>query len=133
MIVSGNDLYCIDFAAAMSIRMLMNGLEIPEQVLLSMVRRHPFYSRRDGIALMPPAITRKSLEEIVGSMPDEWLDGSVRTRKQLIDGIMDILSTARTILARRLMLLDETPIESAEDVKERTLRNRREFERKWLT
>jgi len=132
MIVSGNELYCIDFAAAMSIRMLLNGQRVPEQVLLSMVRRHPFYSRRDSIALMSPAITGKSVEEIVGSMPDEWLDGSVRTRKQLIDGIVDIVVAARTILARRLMALDETPIESAEDMKERTLRNRREFERKWL-
>ncbi|HAL56025.1 MAG TPA: hypothetical protein DCP63_06010 [Bacteroidetes bacterium] len=131
MVFSGNEMYCIDFASTMAIKMLLNGGAYSENLFLPLIRRHPFYCKKEDIEIVQPIIDAEALEEIVESMPDEWLAETDRTKQDLLTGLTTIFEDARAILERRLSLLDETPLESAEARKARLLANRKAFESKW--
>jgi len=130
MFVSRKQLYCIDFAAAMSVRMLLTAQSYSEQGLLSLIRRHPFYMRKASIDHTGDLVDDAFVAKVVSSVHDEWLDESGADRKSVAAGITAILKDARAILERRVSLLEEIPLESAEAVRARTLRNRQAFEQK---
>lgn len=130
MIVSKGRLYCIDYAASMAIKMMINQANHPEQSLLYLLRRHPFYSatvRADDFAFSPGT---QLITKIFQSVPDEWLADSKATPESAISGLIHLLANSRSVLERRLASLDSTPLESVESIRARALRNRKAFEEK---
>jgi hypothetical protein len=132
MVFSQNILYCIDFAAAMSMKMLMNGQNHSERALLSVIRRHPFYKKVSEVNLVDLVVEASIVNEIVSSIPDDWLVDPEATKRNLVVGLRTILDDAHSILEHRLAILDTLPIESEEERRLRTLGNRRAFEARWL-
>lgn len=125
MVSAGVSLYCIDFASAMGVKQLITGHRVSEETLLPLIRRHPFYTNKAKLDISIPAVAEKRIRKIVHSTPVEWLAGV--TGKALTTGICEMLANHKALLARRLSILDNLPIESVESINERTLRNREAF------
>ena len=132
MVFSEDTLYCIDFAAAMSMKMLMSGQNHSERALLFVIRRHPFYKKASEVNLINLAADASHVNEILSSIPDDWLVDPESTKRNLVVGLRTIIDDAHSILEHRLAILDTLPLESEEDRRVRTLRNRRAFEERWL-
>ncbi len=128
MVVSNDKLYCIDFAAAIAVKMLMSGVEHSEKALLPLIRRHPFFKHRADLTVTDFDF---DVAESIASMPEEWLGESTATRESISSGLREMLLDSRSILERRLTLLNGLTPESSEEIKARTLENRRAFEKKW--
>lgn len=128
MLISKDRLYCIDFAAAMALKMLMNGMNHLESALFPLIRRHPFFKPRSDLTIVGFTF---NVPDIVSSMPDEWMSHLSTTRESITSSLKEMLAESRLILERRLALLDLVPLEGIEEIKARTLRNRRMFEEKW--
>lgn len=131
IIFSADRMVCLDLAALMEIKMLMNGHIAPEKTFLPLVRRHPFYRRRDEMPIDSLNINPGALHEIVDSMPDEWLEDPDVIKPAILSGLTTILNNAGPILQERLRLLDEISLETLEERNARLLANRMAFAAKW--
>jgi len=130
MVISGEILYCIDFAASMAIKVLMNGQSYSEGNLLSLIRRHPFYATKERTLIIVPDVDHEFIADVVHSIPDEWLVESKASKEEMTAGIVSLLADIPTVLGNRLALLERIQPESAEAMKERTMKNRTAFEQK---
>lgn len=128
MLVSDRKLYCIDFSNAIGVKKLMTGTEHSENALLTLIRRHPFYKKREDLAI--PTFTA-DMYETTSSMPDEWLGNPGPTKKNIASGLIELLTNSQSILEQRLSTLDTLSIETPEEIKARAMRNRKAFEEKW--
>jgi hypothetical protein len=131
MVFSEDTLYCIDFAAAMSLKMLMNRQNHSERALLSVIRRHPFYKKTAESEFIDLDVDAQTVDDIVSVIPDDWLVDPAATKGNLELGIRQILEESHSILKHRLAILETLPLESEEERRVRTLKNRRAFEARW--
>jgi hypothetical protein len=128
MVVADGELYCIDFAAAMSLRMLMNGERYSESALLPLLRRHPFYDPSFDVGEFNCVINDGVVRESVDSIPNDWLSNHDAAKENIFVGVKKMLVESAQIIERRLAVLKTLPFESDEEYKKRTARNRIAFE-----
>lgn len=131
IIFSKEKLFCIDYSAAMTVKMFLGGESYSELGLLSLLRRHPFYtqSSSDDYVPVPSADTVK---EIVESTPDEWMPQAGNfSKEKLCLGIMQTFDDSRSILEHRLSILDSLALETSEERQIRLRGNRQAFEDRW--
>jgi hypothetical protein len=133
VVVAGDKIYCIDFAASMAIRMFLNKEKYSEESLLPLIRRHPFYRMKERIGRYKSVIRFPEISDIVARVPDEWLSEAGVQKARLVSGIERLLTDSHDILERRLSYLDTLPVESQVSRDERTLQNRKAFEAKLST
>lgn len=131
IVFSHDDMFCLDFAASLAMKMLINGERYSEKTSLPLLRRHPFYSEKNKTEIIEPVISAEAVQEIIHALPDEWLTNARATKEQIFSGIMDTLNNARTILEHRLQILDETHLETMEERDARMRANRNAFASKW--
>jgi len=130
MLIANNTIYCIDFSASMEIKFLLTENTVSEAALLQRIRRHPFYS--DIVSMQSLNVPASIIQSIVDSVPDEWLNNIGNSpndlRMKTIEGLATLFRNASATLERRLKILPTIPLESPEEIRERTLNNRRAFE-----
>lgn len=131
MLFNNSALFCIDFSAALAIRQLLIQQTISESALLSLLRRHPFYSENITVTKNTFTIRYDLVREVIANLPKEWLFGfgydSARAREQLSAGIFNIFRNAETILQQRLPDLMQTHFQSNAERLELRLKNRNSF------
>lgn len=123
-----NRFVCHDFASALEIKTAMNDERYAESALLKVIRRHPFYSPMAKGPIPDFPVKSSDVNEIIHSLPDEWLPDSASMKKKLVNHSTTLFTERQPVLERRLALLDGIPLESIEARNARLLRNKRAFE-----
>ncbi len=135
MLFNNRDLFCIDFSASMSIRELLIKRSFSEQSLLSLIRRHPFYSETISVEQIDCSINHDAVNKIVEKVPDEWLNetsnNTTENRVQLTEAIVNIFQNKSTILQKRLDDLKQIPFLSIDERRKLRLDNRNKFKAKF--
>lgn len=131
MIFSQGKLFCIDYSAAMSVKMFLSDESYSELGLLSLIRRHPFYIQKSSDDYVPvPSVD--IVNEIVWSTPDEWMpDAGHSSKEKLCLAIMQTFKDSRSILEHRLSILDSLALETGEERQMRLRGNKQAFEDRW--
>ncbi len=126
MLISNGDVYCIDFAAAIGVKMFVEGTDLSIPPLVSLLRQHPFYSQRPDTARFVSLASKISVDSPIDELPEEWL--APGKRDKLRSGLVSILAQASQLLPERIENLVSIQVESEEMYRERTMRNRLAFE-----
>jgi hypothetical protein len=139
IIFNDRGLWCLDYSSALALRGAIDGKHYEALALFKEIKRHPFYRSRinahDFIRTFK-AIAEGSLRDIVDTLPDEWIRhlpmaGEPWEVKRLISQRLIEQKNNVQVLLKRLDLLQVLKLETAEERRLRTLRNREAFERKF--
>lgn len=127
MVMTPAGLLCWDFAAAMELRMAVEGRSIDEQRFYPLLRQHPFFVGTAADRPPWPAIDENVIEEFLADLPADWLPAGidaagVRTR------LATLLANAEATIRRRTEAIAQISVETADDRAARTSANRRAFE-----
>lgn len=130
------DFRCLDYSAAMALRALVAGQSaaVADTPFLPALRRNPFYrAQADAqalagrVAALPPSLCAQLCDEL----PADWLAALAPavSRPQLAQGLRDLLAQAAD-LPRRLATVAATPLETADERRLRSQRNRAAFDQR---
>jgi hypothetical protein len=129
MFFVNGDLYCLDFAATMSLKMFFEQSSFSDDTFFPLLRRHPFYLPENEITIPEMMIGRDTIQEIVETVPGEWLTHGHSTREQLIDDILSLFTLAPAVIKHRLPLIDAIALETSEARRLRLEANLQAFEK----
>jgi hypothetical protein len=128
MIFVKDELYCLDFSAAMGLKMLIDGSSFSERTFFPLLRRHPFYTPSSDLTIPAFPVSRSDIHEIVESMPVDWLVRGEKSKPEIIDGLLSLFGDSRSIIAQRTRSIDAVPLESPEERTARLDSNLKAFE-----
>jgi hypothetical protein len=114
--------YFLDFSAAFEMRGAVVNRQFNEETLLPILREHPFYNA--DVSTRAFSSSRQSLEQIIESVPTEWLPNSIN-KQETVEHLERLLEGSSEILKRRLAVLKELPAPDYEAKKLRALENRK--------
>jgi hypothetical protein len=112
--------YFLDFSVAFEVRGAIVHRQFNEITLLPVLREHPFYNT--DISVQAFSSSRQALEQIIASVPYDWLPN--QTDKQKVEHLEKLLEGSPEILQRRLSILRELPEPNYEAKKLRALESR---------
>jgi hypothetical protein len=114
--------YFLDFSAAFEVRGAIINRQFNETTLLPILREHPFYNA--DVSVEAFSSSRQSLEQIVESVPTEWLPKQTDKQK-IVEHLERLLEGSPAILQRRLASLRELPAPDPEAKRLKALENRK--------
>lgn len=127
MVMTPEGLLCWDYAAAMELRMLLNGRSIDEKRFFPLLRQHPFFEPGEPPKISWPTLDRPLMDEILADLPPEWLPSGV-DRRAISDRLSGMFANAVPTIARRHAGSAAAVVETDTERKSRTDANRRAFE-----
>ncbi len=131
MLLNRGDLFCIDFSASMTIRELLTKRSIAEPSLLSLIRRHPFYSETVSEEHSDFQLNSEILTQIVENVTDEWLDeiatDPAEIKRHLKIRIANLIQNRGLILQKRIPALKGMYFQSAAERRQKSLKKRNDF------
>jgi len=128
MIFVNDELYCLDFSAAMELKMAVDGSVFSEQTFFPLLRRHPFYTPFSELTIPAIPVSRADIGEIVESIPVDWLVRGENSRPDIIESILSLFGDAHAAIQRRTQSIDAVPVESPEERSARLDSNLKAFE-----
>ena len=129
MFFINGELYCLDFAAAMSLKMFFEQSSFSNDTFLPLLRRHPFYLPENEITIPDMTFRRDTIRSIVESIPNEWLTHGRSTREQMTDDIDSLFTLAQVTIKQRLQQIDTIALETSEERRLRVEANLHAFEK----
>lgn len=128
MIFVNDELYCLDFSAAMELKILIDGSSFSERTFFPLLRRHPFYAPSSGLSIPQFPVRRSAIQEIVESIPIEWLIRGEKSKPDIIAGLLSMFDHSHSIVMRRTQSIDAIPMETPEERTARLDSNLKAFE-----
>lgn len=127
MVMTPAGLMCWDFAAAMELRMTMNGRSIDESRFYPLLRQHPFFEPGPPPTVTWPPVDATVLQEILAELPAEWLPAAFDL-SSFSSRLAELFFYAGANIERRHAGVLSVVVESDADRSARTNANRRAFE-----
>lgn len=138
MLFADNKIFCIDFAASIECKGILENRYYTEDKLLPFLKRHPFYSdfpQTGSLLEKIETCEAHTIEQIVAELPHEWLKDvhqDIPTVSQTIfDGMLKLKKNAVLTIDKRLSLLRELPLQTADELRNISLKNRNTFVEKY--
>lgn len=126
MLVHEKSVYCIDFSAAMNIKMLVENTALNVAPLITLLRRHPFYTPNPDIDAFAASARGLPAEGLLQEIPEEWLARNNHGRIQT--GLQQLFADMKKTITERLLPLASVAVESEREFAERAMKNRLAFE-----
>jgi hypothetical protein len=114
--------YFLDFSAAFEVRGAISNRQFNEITLLPILREHPFYNA--DVSVQAFSSSPQTLEQIVESVPTEWLPANTDKQK-VLERLEKLLEGSPETLQRRLSILREIPAPDYEAKRLKALENRK--------
>lgn len=127
MVMTPEGLICWDFAAAMELRMLLNGRSGDESRFYPLLRQHPFFEPGPAPTVAWKPVDVSVMREVLAKLPLEWLPASFDLRATS-SRLADLFSKAGAIIERRHAGVLSVVVETDAERSARTIANRRAFE-----
>ncbi len=137
MILSGDQLWCLDFSSSMAMHRVL-GRELKQELpFLRQLQKHPFRSRKVdkyNFVRKVKAIGDEKLAEAVGELPEEWVsqlfpgEDVAAARGRVLERLIGTREQVNVVV-RRLDVLRVLKVETEEERREQVLRNKEALER----
>lgn len=131
MLRRGAALYCIDYSSAMVLKGAVDGNRYPENALLPLLKRHPFYTEAPSGRLLDSfAFCDAGLfAGLAAQLPGEWLAGisPEEVRRRVVRTLSDLRDACRETIIRRIEILKAIPSQSPGQRLARSRRNSAAF------
>ncbi len=135
MLLLGQQLYCIDFSASLSIRTMITGKSFDELPPLRLLRQHPFFTLQPCAFPNCDTSGRSLVNSAVQQIPDSWLqdftDNVAETKASIVRSFDVLIADFQLILQKRLKLLSTLPLQSREEYLQQSKQNRQAFAAKF--
>jgi hypothetical protein len=127
MVMTADGLLCWDYAAAMEVRMLLNGRPIDEKRFYPLLRQHPFFDPGPPPGNSWPSVGNDAIMAILTEVPPEWLPNAIDL-SACAGRLAALFRDAESTIARRHAGVSAVSVESDAERSSRTNANRRAFE-----
>jgi len=136
MIFNRGGLWCLDYAAAVTMRTVITGKSHKELALLKEIKRHLFYRNHINaysFIRRLKEIPDNKIGGMIEELPKEWLGGLNMTKetKSVISKRLIEEKNNAAVLLKRLDMLRILRRETEEEWRLRTLQNKQAFEQKF--